>query len=1030
MRAHLARFAFILSIVCLVFGCGGSGGTGGSGSGTQNPMPTISSIAPNTATAGGATFTLTVTGAGFISSSTVDWNGSPLITTFVSNTKLQAAVPAASLATAGAASVTVVNLAPGGGTSSATVFTTNNPDPTVTALSPAFATAGGPAFTLTVTGTSFVASSQVAWNGSPLATTFVSSTSLTAQIPASDIASNGTPSVTVINPAPGGGTSAALTFAVNSVTTNLAVLDLMGNDLIWDPTQQKIYVSVPSAAPSNGNTITIVDPIAGKIVSSQATTSEPSVLSITDDGQFLYAILKPEAAVERYKLPSITPDIELTFASDPVYGTNYSPLDVKAQPEHAHTVAVVRANAQTGFPDGIGIFDDTVMRPSTGTGLAECLCSLQWKPDGSAIYAEDTGSSDLQFTSVSVDSTGATTETIYGGAFRKGGRHLHYDAQTNYVYTDGGENLNPSTGVPVGNYPIGLSIYGTTLTAIDSTLKVVFALIPGQDSTGRSGFFLQAYDQAQFNLLRSFFIPDTISIPQNFIRWGNSGLAFVTQGLPGPSSTPSKLYLLDGLFVNPAGPVDSASGTPLNPQPTLFSISPLSTTIGSTSAAVALTGVDFLPQATVTWNGTVIPSTIISSTEIQAQIPTSLLATSGQGSLAVVNPTPGGGLSNSLVFAVNSAPPTGTQIDAYNAGGNDLVWDSQQMKLYVSSPGIQGELGNRIVVVDPIAGTTTSTPFLGSDPYQLALSSDNQFLYVSLNGQNSIQRLALPDFAPDIHWNLGSDSFHGPYFAMGLAAAPSAPHTVAVNFGNFPGSSSYGIVIFDDVAPRPLFAPGWSSTANSYASIVWGNNASTMYADAQSAPTDLYVLSVNANGIQISTDYSRILNLPGNNFDIRYDIGTGLLYDDVGEIIDPASGTVLGSFGASGIPVPDSSLNQVFILGQTSSQTNTSNFTIQSFDQKTFQLLSSLTIPNVVGTPTAFIRWGTSGLAFTTIVGDPLFSMNLGPGYLYVVSGGFVKPSSAAKSAAMSPLTEHVRLTWGAASPNSRPARHSLAPQP
>src|SRR5208283_331034 len=476
MRAHLARFAFILSIVCLVFGCGGSGGTGGSGSGTQNPMPTISSIAPNTATAGGATFTLTVTGAGFISSSTVDWNGSPLITTFVSNTKLQAAVPAASLATAGAASVTVVNLAPGGGTSSATVFTTNNPDPTVTALSPAFATAGGPAFTLTVTGTSFVASSQVAWNGSPLATTFVSSTSLTAQIPASDIASNGTPSVTVINPAPGGGTSAALTFAVNSVTTNLAVLDLMGNDLIWDPTQQKIYVSVPSAAPSNGNTITIVDPIAGKIVSSQATTSEPSVLSITDDGQFLYAILKPEAAVERYKLPSITPDIELTFASDPVYGTNYSPLDVKAQPEHAHTVAVVRANAQTGFPDGIGIFDDTVMRPSTGTGLAECLCSLQWKPDGSAIYAEDTGSSDLQFTSVSVDSTGATTETIYGGAFRKGGRHLHYDAQTNYVYTDGGENLNPSTGVPVGNYPIGLSIYGTTLTAIDSTLKVVFAL--------------------------------------------------------------------------------------------------------------------------------------------------------------------------------------------------------------------------------------------------------------------------------------------------------------------------------------------------------------------------------------------------------------------------------------------------------------------------------------------------------------------------------------------------------------------------
>src|SRR6185295_10089018 len=47
-------------------------------------------------------------------------------------------------------------------------------------------------------------------------TTFVSSTQLTAAIPASDIANVGTASVTVVNPAPGGGTSNALTFTILS----------------------------------------------------------------------------------------------------------------------------------------------------------------------------------------------------------------------------------------------------------------------------------------------------------------------------------------------------------------------------------------------------------------------------------------------------------------------------------------------------------------------------------------------------------------------------------------------------------------------------------------------------------------------------------------------------------------------------------------------------------------------------------------------------------------------------------------------
>lgn len=83
-----------------------------------------------------------------------------------------------------------------------------NPVPfTSNPLVPDATAPGGTAFTLTVNGTGFVATSVVNWNGSPRATTFVSSAQLTATILASDIATASMASVTVVNPSPGGGVS-------------------------------------------------------------------------------------------------------------------------------------------------------------------------------------------------------------------------------------------------------------------------------------------------------------------------------------------------------------------------------------------------------------------------------------------------------------------------------------------------------------------------------------------------------------------------------------------------------------------------------------------------------------------------------------------------------------------------------------------------------------------------------------------------------------------------------------------------------
>jgi hypothetical protein len=151
-------------------------------------------------------------------SSQVKWGGADRPTTFVNDTLLQASISAADLLSAGDIQVTVVNPAPGGGTSNPARFTiagpNMNPVPSIQRIEPQAGPAGGAAFTLDVVGSNFMPGSRVRWNGADRSTTFVSATRLQAQISADDIAQPGLAGVTVFNPAPGGGGSNAATFTI------------------------------------------------------------------------------------------------------------------------------------------------------------------------------------------------------------------------------------------------------------------------------------------------------------------------------------------------------------------------------------------------------------------------------------------------------------------------------------------------------------------------------------------------------------------------------------------------------------------------------------------------------------------------------------------------------------------------------------------------------------------------------------------------------------------------------------------------
>ena len=104
--------------------CALGGGVFGIGQ-TPGPAPSTTSLSPGSAIAGDPGFILTVDGAGFLYGSVVRWNGADRPTTWISPTRLEAAISASDVASAGQSVVTVFTPPPGGGESEPRPFHVN-----------------------------------------------------------------------------------------------------------------------------------------------------------------------------------------------------------------------------------------------------------------------------------------------------------------------------------------------------------------------------------------------------------------------------------------------------------------------------------------------------------------------------------------------------------------------------------------------------------------------------------------------------------------------------------------------------------------------------------------------------------------------------------------------------------------------------------------------------------------------------------------------------------------------------------------
>jgi Calx-beta domain-containing protein/IPT/TIG domain-containing protein/uncharacterized protein DUF4214 len=663
----------------------------------NNPSPTLGSLSKNSATMGDAGFTLTLDGSGFVNESVVRFNGSQRPTTFVNGGQLTAQITAADLQVAGVFLVTASNPGPGGGSSNAFNFTVNNPVPTLSTILPTNKVAGDGAFTLTVNGTNYNSGSIVRFNGSDRLTTFVNSTQLNVQIPAADVASAGTFSITVSNPAPGGGASGLKTLTVENppVTVfNISPTGKTAGDTSFTLTVNGNNFNSSSIIRFNGSDRPTT------LVNARQLTAQIPTADLAHAGIFPIIAFNPapgggSSDAFNFTVSNPAPTLSSISKNTATAGDTAFTLTVNGSGFVNGSVVKFNGAARpTTFVNGsqltaqitasdlqvAGVFAITAASPAPGGGSSSALNFTVNNPSPTLGSLSQNGATvgDAPFT-VTVNGSGFVDGSVlkFNGSDRP--TTFINGNQLTAQITAGDLQVAGVFAVTVANSgPGGGSSSGFNFT-VNNPAPTLSSISQNSATVGDAAFTLTVNGSGFVNgsLVRF----NGSERPANFV----SATQLSTQ-ITAADIQAAGIFPIAIANPSPGGGTSSAVNfTVNNPAPTLASISPASKTAGGEAFTLTVNGGSFVNRSVVRWNGADRITTFVSSTQLNAQIAAADIQTAGVASVGVFNPSPAGGSSSARSLAVTNANPT---LNALSPGS--VLENGPAFTLTVNGTGFSG----------------------------------------------------------------------------------------------------------------------------------------------------------------------------------------------------------------------------------------------------------------------------------------------------------------------------------------------------
>ena len=288
---------------------------------------------------------------------------------------------------------------------------------------------------------------------------------------------------------------------------------------------------------------------------------------------------------------------------------------------------------------------------------------------------------------------------------------------------------------------------------------------------------------------------------------------------------------------------------------------------------------------------------------------------------------------------------------------NDLVYDSNTDRIYVSIPSSNGANGNSIGVINPNNNTLENTVFIGSEPTALAISDDGKYIYSGFSGSSTVRRFEISTQTSGLQFSLGSDSSNGSFYAEDIEVMPGQSNTIAVSRKNIGFTPRHeGVAIYDNGVIRPTTTPAHTGSNkiefSAQNSLIGYNNESTEFGIRR--------MSINSSGVSVLGVSPNVLS--GADEDFSY--FNGKIYATDGTVVD-ATGSlfVAGTFSnVNGPSVYDTNADLVCYASFDFS----GNIVFQRFNPTTFLLADNLPISEAFGDVNNIITCGTGCYAFNS----------------------------------------------------------------
>jgi uncharacterized protein (TIGR03437 family) len=784
---------------------------------TVTAPPTLTSITPNSGTAG-TSVSVTLTGTNFVTGGgtlvKVSSGAAVSSVNVISATQLTATF-AISGAASGSANVSVTT---SGGTSGTVPFSYSPPVPTLTSVSPNSG-ARGTGVTVTLAGTNFIAGATVSSGNAGVGVSgvnVVSSTQINAIFTISAGASLGAGNVTVTT---SGGTTGAVSFTVTGGAPTLTSISptsgvagtsipviLTGTNFISGAT---VNVSIAGVSVS-GVTVVSATQIDATFTSSACASLGGNVTVTTSGGttgpvSFAFTSAAPT-------LTSISPNSGVAGTSVLVTLTGTNVCGAPANPNYAGITVINQV-----FVSATQITATFVIAPGAIAGTANVTVTTPGGTSNSVSFMITAVVPTLSSINPSSGVQGANVQVILTGNNFVSGASVNpnYSGITVSSPNVVSATQITATFVIASNSTPGIA-YVTVTTSAGTTASVTFNVMPGPPTLTSI---------SPNNGAAGASVPVTLS-GSNFVSGATT--VNVGGGITVNNPTVISTSQLNATFVIPAGALGSvnvsvttAAGTSANipftvtaPQPTVTSVVPSSTTAGGPSFNLTVNGSGFVSGATVNWGSQALSTTFVGSGLLTASVPASLIVTPGGIGITV---TSGNITTGAVQFTINPSTVTTLKLNCSPSAG-----PTTQGVSYLATCTVSG-------------GTAPYAWSIGSGALPQGLTSSGT-TGTSINISGTPASAGSYSYSVKVTDSSATAQTQSQSYSGTIAAPP--PTTVSLNCTGANGPSTVGVRYADTcTAPNGTAPFAWSISAGALPAGVNLNGSPTGTATISGTPT-------------------------------------------------------------------------------------------------------------------------------------------------------------------------------------------------